>query len=56
MSDRLHVVHVISDRFSATVTLDTAGVSLPMVVLSVELLWPTKLPGAQVRFVQLTGL
>lgn len=56
MSDRLCVVHVISDRFSATVTLDTAGVSLPMVVLSVELLWPTKLPGAQVRFVQLTGL
>lgn len=52
MSDRLHVIHVIADRFSATVTLDTAGVSLPMVVQSAVLLWPTKLLVAQVRFVQ----
>lgn len=51
MSDKLHVVRVISNRFSAIVTLDTAGVSLPMVVLSVVLLWLTKLPGAQVRLV-----
>lgn len=49
MSNKLHVVHLIPDRFSAIVILDTAGVSLPMVVLSVVLLWPTKLPGAQVR-------
>lgn len=46
------VIHVIADRFSATVILDTAGVSLPMVVQSAVLLWPTKLLGAQVRFVQ----
>lgn len=50
-SDKLHAVHVVSDRFSAIATLDTAGVSLPMVVLSVVLLWPTKLPGAQVRLI-----
>lgn len=56
MSDKLHVVHVVSDRFSAIVTLGTAGVSLPMVVLSVVLLWPTKLPGAQVRLVWLARL
>ena len=51
MSDKPCMVHVVSDRFSAIVTLDTAGVSLPTVVLSVVLLWPTKLPGAQVRLV-----
>lgn len=51
ISDKLHAVHVVSDRFSAIVTLDTAGVLLPMVVLSVVLLWPTKLPGAQVRLI-----
>lgn len=51
MSDKLHMVHVVSDRFSAIVTLDTAGVSLPMAVLSVVLLWPTKLLGAQVRLI-----
>lgn len=53
MFDKLYVVLVVSDRFSATVTLDTAGVSLPMVVLSVVLLWPTKLPAAQVNLVWL---
>lgn len=56
MSDKLLVVDVISDRFSATVTLDTAGVSLPTVVLSAVPLWPTKLPGAQVRLVWLVRL
>lgn len=56
MSDKLPVVDVISDRFSATVTLDTAGVSLPTVVLSAVLLWPTKLPGAQVRLLWLVRL
>lgn len=50
------MVHVVSDRFSAIVTLGTAGVSLPMVVLSVVLLWPTKLPGAQVRLVWLARM
>lgn len=56
MSDKLHVVLVVSDRFSATVTLDTAGVSPPMAVPSVVLLWPTKLPAAQVSLVYLAGL
>ncbi|POI34270.1 hypothetical protein CIB84_001978 [Bambusicola thoracicus] len=40
------MAHIV--RFSATVILDTAGVSLPMVVQSAVLLWPTKLLGAQV--------
>lgn len=50
------MVLVVSDRFSAIVTLDTAGVSLPMAVLSAVLLWPTKLPAAQVNLVCLTRL
>lgn len=56
ISDKLHMVLVVSDRFSAIVTLGTAGVSLPMVVLSVVLLWPTKLPAAQVNLVCLARL
>lgn len=56
MSDKLSMVLLVSDRFSATVTLDTAGVSLPTAVLSVVLPWPTKLPAAQVNLVRLAGL
>lgn len=56
ISDRLHMVLVVSDRFSATATLDTAGVSLPMAGPSVVLLWPTKLLAAQVNLVCLAGL
>lgn len=56
LSDKLHMVLAVSDRFSAIVTLDTAGVSLPMAVLSVVLLWPTKLPAAQVNLVYLARL
>lgn len=50
------MVLVVSDRFSATATLDTAGVSLPMAGPSVVLLWPTKLLAAQVNLVCLAGL
>lgn len=50
------MVLVVSDRFSATATPDTAGVSLPMAGPSVVLLWPTKLLAAQVNLVCLAGL
>lgn len=56
VSDKLHMVLFVSDRFSAIVTLDTAGVSLPMAVPSVVLLWPTKLLAAQVNLVCLARL